>query len=115
DVAVHQLAPGSDLLRKLAGTPPPPGVRVLSVAARGDLIVPVPRAHLDGAVNVVVPVEGLSAHDHVNSAAATTRAIALAIAGKGPTCETAAAAVTDAVAGGLVSRYEHALAVFQGG
>jgi len=113
-VALHQLAPGSDLLTKLDLTAPPPGVRMVSIAARGDLVVPVPRAYLEGAANVVVPVDGVSAHDHLPESAATTRELALAIAGQPPTCATAADAVTDAVAGGLVSRFEHALAVLQG-
>ena len=39
-----QLAPGSDLLAELDGTPPPTGVRVVSIAARGDLVVPARRA-----------------------------------------------------------------------
>lgn len=114
DVAVHQLAPGSHLLATLAATPPPPGVRIVSVAARGDLVVPVPRARLEAATNVVVPVDGVAAHDELPRSAEATREIALAIAGAGPTCETAADAVTDAVSGGLVARFEHALAVTQG-
>ncbi len=109
----RQLAPGSDLLVRLASTPPP-GVRIVSIAARGDLIVPVPRARLDAATNVVVPVSGVAAHDALPRSAAATREIALAIAGRSPTCESAADAVTDAVSGGLVARFEHALAVTQG-
>jgi hypothetical protein len=115
DVAVRQLAPGSDLLTRLAATPTPAGVTVLSIAARGDLVVPSNRAHLDGATNVVVGVDGLTAHDQLPGSAATTREIGLALAGLGPTCATAADAVIDAVGGGLISNFEHALAVTQGG
>lgn len=115
DTVVRQLAPGSDLLTKLAYTPPPAGVTILSIAARGDLVVPSTRAHLDGATNIVVAVDGVTAHDQLPGAAVTTREIGLALAGLGPTCQSAADAVIDAVGGGLVSNFEHALAVTQGG
>ena len=108
DVAVRQLAPGSDLLAKVAASPPPPGVTFVSIAARGDLVVPSPRARLDGATNVIVPVDGLGAHDQLPGSAAATREIGLAIAGLGPSCESAADAVVDAVSGRLVSNFEHA-------
>jgi triacylglycerol esterase/lipase EstA (alpha/beta hydrolase family) len=115
DVAVSQLAPGSDLLAKVAASPPPPGVAFVSIAARGDLVVPSPRARVDGATNVIVSVDGLSAHDQLPGSTAATREIGLAIAGLGPSCETAADAVIDAVSGRLVSNFEHAMAVTQGG
>jgi hypothetical protein len=115
DVAVRQLAPGSDLLATLAASPPPPGVTFVSVAARGDLVVPSPRARLEGASNVIVPGDGLRAHDQLPGSAAAEREIALAVAGLGPSCESAADAVMDSVTGTLVSNFEHALAVTQGG
>jgi hypothetical protein len=115
DVAVRQMAPGSDLLAKVAASPPPPGVSFVSIAARGDLVVPSPRAWVDGAANVIVPVDGLSAHDELPSSTVATREIALAIAGLGPSCGSAADAVVDAVSGRLVSNFEHAIAVTQGG
>lgn len=114
DVAVQQLAPGSDLLARLAAAPPPPGVTLVSVAARGDLVVPSPRAQLARATNVVVPIDGVDAHDRLPGSAAAAREIALAVAGLGPSCETASDAVTDAVSGELISNFEHALAVTQG-
>lgn len=114
DVAVRQLAPGSDLLAKVAATPLPPGVTFVSIAARGDLVVASPRARLDGATNVIVPVDGLTAHDQLPGSAAATREIGLAIAGLGPSCESAADAVIDSAYGDLLSNFEHALAVTQG-
>jgi triacylglycerol esterase/lipase EstA (alpha/beta hydrolase family) len=114
DAAVQQMTPGSDLLTTVAATPPPPGVTFVSVAARGDLVVPSPRAHLDGATNVVVPVDGVGAHDQLPGSPAVTREIRLAIAGLGPSCESAADAVFDAVSGRLVSNLQHAVAVTQG-
>ena len=114
DVAVQQLAPGSDLLSEMADTPPPPGLRFVSIAARGDLVVPSTRARLDGATNVIVAVDGLSDHDQLPGSKAATREIGLAMAGLEPSCESAAEAVVDAVSGRLVSNFENALAVTHG-
>ena len=114
DDAVRQMVPGSDLLAEMAASPLPPGVSFVSIAARGDLVVPSPRVHLDGATNVIVPVDGLDAHEQLPGSTASTREIGLAIDGLGPSCESAADAVVDAVNGRLVSNFEHALAVTQG-
>lgn len=115
DVAVQQLVPGSALLAGLAWTPLPPRVRFVSVAARNDFVVPSSRARLSGADNVIVSAGGLAAHDRLPGSAAATREIGLAIAGLGPTCESAADALVDAVTGEMVSNFEHAVAVTQGG
>ena len=61
DPAIKQLAPGSDLLRRLAAQPLAPGPWYVSIAAQGDAVVPSPDTRLDGAENVTVPVTGLSA------------------------------------------------------
>lgn len=114
DPAVRQLVPGSDVLSTLASTPLPRGPRYLSVAARGDLVVPSGRARLDGATNVVVPVDGVAAHDELPGSAVATRELALALAGARPTCESAADAVLDATAGLLIRNFEHAVAATQG-
>ena len=55
---IRQLAETSDLVRDLAHAPIPDGVTAVSIAARGDLVVPVPRAVLPGGVEVVVPLDG---------------------------------------------------------
>lgn len=110
DTVVAQLAPGSALLDELAATPLPPGPTYVSIAARGDPVVPSPEAHLDGATNVIVPVAGVGAHAAVTAAPATTRVIAGAIAGLPPPCQTASDAVVDAVAGDLLQDGEQLLA-----
>jgi hypothetical protein len=115
DVAVQQLAPGSALMNELAQTPPPPGITFVSIAARGDVVVPSTRAHLGGATYVIVPVDGLNDHDALPGSAGATREIALAMAGLGPTCQSAGDAVFDAVSGRLVSNFENLVAVSQGG
>jgi len=114
DVAVRQLVPGSDLLAKLASTPPPPEITFVSIAARGDLVVPSTRSRLDGATNVVVPVDGFNDHDQLPGSAGAAREIALAVAGLAPSCEGAADAVIDAVSGRLLSNFQHVVAVTQG-
>jgi hypothetical protein len=110
--SVLQLAETSKFISELNRRPLPDGVRFTSIAARGDPVVPSPRAHLDGATNVIVDVPGLATdHDHLPSSAAATREIALAATGRGPTCESLADAVTDAAIGHAISRGEDAAAV----
>ena len=106
DPAVKQLAPGSDLLDELAGQALPAGVRFVSVAARGDAVVPSPRAHLDGATNVVVDLDGLSAHDKLPGSGAAAREVGLAIAGLGPSCESPVDALLDSTEGTLIQNAE---------
>jgi len=115
DPIVAELAPGSDFLAELAREPLPGGVHVVSIAARGDLVVPSPRAHLDGAVNVIVEGDGPSAHDRLPGSTAATREIALAVTGADPGCESAFDAAFDATNGTVISSVEHALSVLQGG
>ncbi|MGH9117030.1 MAG: peptidoglycan DD-metalloendopeptidase family protein [Acidimicrobiales bacterium] len=107
--AVAQLAEGSELLTDLAARPPPPGVDVWSIAARGDLVVPAARARLAGATNVIVSVDGLvTEHVRLPAAPAVTREIGLALAGRAPTCEGALEALVDAMAGATISWVESA-------
>jgi hypothetical protein len=110
--SVRQLAETSAFIRQLNRRPLPEGVRFTSIAARTDPIVPVPRAHLDGATNVVVDVPGgLTDHDRLPGSAVATREIALAVNGLGPTCESLTDAVNDAVIGHTISRAEDSAAV----
>ena len=106
DVAVGQLAPGSEFLDDLARESIPQGVRFVSVAGRGDAVVPATRAQLDGATNVTVDVNGLSAHDQLPGSAPANREIALALAGLGPACESAASALLDSTEGTLIQNAE---------
>ena len=105
DPAVTQLAPGSEFMHELASEPIPSGVRFVSVAASGDAVVPSPRAELDGATNVVVDVNGLSAHDHLPGSSPAAREIALAI-GLGPACESAVGALVQSTEGTLIQNGE---------
>jgi hypothetical protein len=106
DVAVGQLAPGSPFLDELSQEPVPDGVHMVSIAGRTDLTVPSTRAHFDGATNIVVGVDGPSAHDQLPGSGAARREIALALAGMGPTCSDVIDAVTDATSGTVVQHAE---------
>ncbi len=101
--ALAQIAVGSPLLEALAAAGLPPGVAVLSIAARADLVVPARRSELPGAANVVVSVPGWSDHADLPAAGATTREVALAIAGAPPSCEGLVDRLTDAVVAGAVA------------
>lgn len=105
-VSIAQMAEGSSFLSALAAAPLPPGVRVVSVAARGDWVVPPPAAALPGADNVVLPVGGVRAHAEVVAHPAAAREVALAAAGLPPSCEPFADVLADVLAAGALHRLE---------
>lgn len=105
-VSVGQLAETSDVMRELAGTPLPEGVDALSIAARGDLVVPAPRTDLPGAVGAVVPLVGATAHDRLPGADRTAREVALALVGAPPRCVAWDTALADVVVGGSIGAVE---------
>lgn len=94
-----QLAETSDVIAELAVNPLPDGVDGVSIAARGDLVVPVPRTRAPGAPQVVVPITGLHAHDALPGSAEAGRELALALAGRPPTCTSFRSALTDQLVG----------------
>jgi hypothetical protein len=49
-------------------------------------VVPALHSSLPGATNVLVPLGGTDAHTRLSGDPATTREVALALAGRGPTC-----------------------------
>lgn len=80
------LARGSNLLDGLAAGGLPDGPSYLSIAGRGDPVVLADRTRLAGATNVLVGVDGLTAHGRIPGDPETAREIALARAGLDPTC-----------------------------
>jgi pimeloyl-ACP methyl ester carboxylesterase len=110
-VSVAQLAETSGFIRELNARPLPAGVRVTSVAARADAVVAAPRSRLRGAANVVVDVGGLNDHSALPGSAAARREVALAIAGRGPTCEALGDALVDEVVGHGIGQAEDAVGV----
>ncbi|HEV2070848.1 MAG TPA: peptidoglycan DD-metalloendopeptidase family protein [Acidimicrobiales bacterium] len=84
--AAGQLSETSQLMDDLEDEPLPEGTRVTSIAARGDLTVAGLQSSLGGATNVMVDLEGVSAHAELPGSVLTQREMALALAGQGPTC-----------------------------
>ena len=103
---VGQLAEGSPVVRQLATDGAPPGVRLLSIAARGDLVVASPRSRVARATNVTVPVAGLSAHGDLVGSDAATAEMARALAGRAPGCEPWDDVLADVVAGHAIAAVE---------
>ena len=102
-ISVRQLNEVSDFIDELDELVLPPALRRVSIAARGDLVVAVPRTVEDQWPSAVVALGGLDAHDRLPGAEATTREIALALAGRPPTCASTEETVTDAISGETVS------------
>jgi hypothetical protein len=101
--SIAQMAETSELIAELGGTDPPATVELRSIAAAGDLVVPVPRTVWPGADHVVVSVPGVDDHTTLPGSAAAQREIALALAGAPPTCESPLDTLTDQLGGELVS------------
>ncbi len=107
--SVRQLSETSAFLRHLNNQPLPEGVRVTSIAGRADVVVPAPHAHLPGATNAVVTVDGINEHPLVPGAPAATREMALALAAMAPSCEGFVDAMADLVVGETITATEDAL------
>jgi hypothetical protein len=101
-----QLSETSDVIAELAEHPVPTGVPTISVAARGDVVVPVPRARFEGARETVVPLVGPTAHDRLPGDPRTTRELALALAGAPPACTSFVTALADQAFGAGISSIE---------
>jgi triacylglycerol esterase/lipase EstA (alpha/beta hydrolase family) len=104
--AVRQLAEGSDVVRQLAGEAVPEGVELVSIAARGDLVVAAPSTEVAGATNVTVPVSGWSAHSDLVASDEATDEMARALAGRPPACEGWRDVVADVAIGHGISFVE---------
>jgi len=109
--AIGQLAETSDVVGEMRDHPVPDRVRVVSIAARGDLVVPHGRTVVEGRPQVVVPISGLHAHDRLPSSPEATREIALAVSGRPPTCEMLGDVAGDVLVGESISVGEALLGV----
>jgi hypothetical protein len=103
---VGQLSETSDVVAELAAHPVPDVVDAVSIAARGDLIVPTPRSVAPGMEEVIVPLVGPDAHSDLPGSAAATREVGLALAGLPPACQSLAGALQDQLAGEGISLAE---------
>ncbi len=103
--SVADLAPGSELLSRLADAGPPgPPTRVVAVGARTDLVVPPPGARWPGVPSTTVDVALRTplAHGALPGSPAATREVALAVAGAPPTCRSDAETLVDVAFGTAV-------------
>lgn len=110
--AAHQLAEVSPLVEALRHRPVPEGVRFTSIGARGDLIVPAGRTVPPpgpATASSVVDLAGVDAHDRLPADPATTREIALAVAGRPPTCRSTGARFADLVVSDAIGGAEDLL------
>ena len=105
-VVVHQLAVGSTVVRRLWVERVPRGVHLVSIAARGDLVVASPRTVVAGATNITVPVSGREAHSSLVGTDDATAEMARALAGQPPGCEPWSDIVADVLAGHAISALE---------
>jgi murein DD-endopeptidase MepM/ murein hydrolase activator NlpD len=104
--AVGQLAENSDVVRELGRAGVPGGVRLLSIAARGDVAVAAPHTEVAGATNVTVPVSGWSAHADLVASGEATAEMARALAGQPPACKGWRDVVADVAVGHGISFVE---------
>lgn len=105
-LVVHQLAAGSTVVRRLEVEGVPRGVHLVSIAARGDLVVASPRTVVAGATNITVPVSGREAHGSLVGNDDATAEMARALAGQPPGCEPWPDIVADVLAGHAISALE---------
>jgi hypothetical protein len=101
--AVEQLSETSDVVAELGRSGVPDDVELISIAVRGDMVVPAPRSRVDGARNVTVPETGIDAHSEMVGSDAVTRELALALAEMPQRCVGVWEAVSDEVIGHGIS------------
>ena len=107
--SLRQMAETSDYIRDLNRRPLPKGLRAVSIAARRDVVVPSPRSHLRGARNAIVTLPGIhNDHTALPGSVAAHREMALALAGRPPTCEDAGDTAADMLTGRLIDGAERA-------
>jgi hypothetical protein len=113
--AARQLVPTSAVVRHLAEATPPASVWFTSVGVRGDLVVAAnrtaPGGEGSGGHHTILPMGGAHVHDQLPGDPATTREIALAVAGLPPTCRGLVQVATDLVVSETVSLAEATAAV----
>mgnify|MGYP001627511986 CR=1 FL=1 len=108
--SVRQMSETSELIDELADHGVPETVELRSLAARSDYVVPVPRTEVDDADHVVLPVDGLNAHDDLPGSDDAAREVALALAGRAPACQSLATHLTGHIGGRWLSAAEDDLA-----
>jgi hypothetical protein len=108
--SVAQLSEVAPLIERLDDHDLPDDIHRVSIAARGDLVVPVPRTMDGDFPTAVVALGGLRAHDDLPGSPAVTRELALVIGGRPPTCAAPSELLADVLGGEAVSWATDALA-----
>ena len=108
--AIAQMSEASALVDRLAREGIPEGVDFRTIGARGDLVVTGDKTSVDGHHAAMVDLVGPGAHGALPGAAATTRELALGLAGEPPTCAGAVDLVLDATVPEAISWAENAVA-----
>ena len=112
---MKDLAPGSDFITMVESNMKSAEVNhplTVSIAAAGDLVVPAYRSHVDGAVNVVEPNIGTSAHGDLPGTAAALVDVSRAMNHQAPSCQSfVQSVVVDSVAPTLVGMLENSIGV----
>jgi hypothetical protein len=101
--SIVQLSEVAPFIERLDDHDLPDRIHRVSIAARGDLVVPVPRTMDRDFPTAVVAVGGLRAHDDLPSSPAVTRELALVIEGRSPTCRLPNDLLVDVLGGEAVS------------
>lgn len=86
--AVRDLAPGSDLMRRLAAEDVLYGTRVLSLATPNDVVVPADRALYPGKLGRVVAPEGINGHSRIVASQVAQGIARSFLRGAAPPCST---------------------------
>jgi hypothetical protein len=104
--AIAQLGETSDVIAELEAHAVPDAIEAVSISARGDAVVPVPRSRAPGMEEVVVPLTGRDAHSDLPASTEATRELALAQAGLPPGCQSFREALLDQGTGEGISLLE---------
>jgi hypothetical protein len=105
--AIAQLSETSDVIDEIDRRGLPEGVALVSLAARGDIVVPSPQAEVDGARNITVGGgTGLAAHSDLVASDATTDELSRALAHQPRRCESDLEIVSEEVLGHGLSYVE---------
>lgn len=109
--SVSQMSTSSSLVLGLWRDGVPDGVELRTIGASGDLVVPGDRTSVTGHPAAMVGLAGPRAHDALPGHAATTREVALALAGMAPGCRSPAEAIADAFLPELIGFAENSALV----
>lgn len=105
--SIGQLSETSTLIADVKRAGVPPGVKVTSIAAANDVVVPAPRCIVPGATNVVVSTDSLNGHADLPGSAAGRRELALALTDSPPACTSLVRSLANAFLGEGISVIEH--------